>query len=159
MQKGKSKIINVNSKCAVAVIILLILNLGFSGWLGIHLLTGDVSGVSQLGLAPARQTYLFIGTNDKDTHRAEVPFSEAKEMVAAVLAEHGVTDFTTWDAHGGWLGPDDVAIYEQTLVYILYTQDETLLEAIVDELCVRLNQSSISIFMPEGDAGLYFPEE
>ncbi|MDR0948640.1 MAG: DUF3574 domain-containing protein [Lachnospiraceae bacterium] len=159
MQNEKSKIVAIKSKSAIVIILLLVINLVFSAWLAIHLLTPKASGVSELGLASAEQTYLFIGTNDKDTHQAEIPFHEAKEIVAAVLANHGVTDFTTWDAHGGWLGTDNVATYEQTIVYILYTQDETLLEAIVDELCVRLNQSSISIFMPQGNAGLYFAED
>jgi hypothetical protein len=146
----------IQSKGIIAILILLALNLCFSGFLAIRLFAPEAVADSSLGLSPAEQTYLFVGTHDKDTHRAEIPFEQAKSIAATVLAEHGLTDFTTWDAHGGWMGPDNVAIYEQTIVYILYTREETVIGAVVEDLCVRLNQSSVSIFQPEGEAGLYF---
>jgi hypothetical protein len=146
----------IQNKRAIAIVILLAMNLCFSGFLAVRLFAPKATVDSQLGLSHASQTYLFVGTHDKDTHRLEIPFEQAKATAEAVLAEHGLTDFTTWDAHGGWMGPDNVAIYEQTIVYILYTREEAVIRAVVEDLCARLNQSSVSIFMPEGEAGLYF---
>jgi hypothetical protein len=148
----------LHGKFIVVIVILLGANLCFTAWLAMRNLSPAEQSGAELDLNAAEQTYLFIGTNDKDTHRAEIPFDEAKAVATEVLAEHGITDFTTWDAQGGWLGSDGVAISEQTIVYILYTQDETLLRSIADAMCRRLNQSSVSIFMPEGSAGLYFAE-
>jgi hypothetical protein len=157
---GKEQdIMKIQSKGMVAILVLLALNLCFSGFLAIRLFVPEAAAKSPLGLSPAEQTYLFVGTHDKDTHRAEIPFEQAKATATAVLAEHGITDFTTWDAHGGWMGPDNIAIYEGTIVYILYTREEAVIQPIVEDLCARLNQSSVSVFQPEGEAGLYFAQE
>jgi hypothetical protein len=154
-EKGKAML---HGKFMAVIIILLAANLCFTAWLAMGKLSPAERAGAKLGLSEAEQTYLFIGTNDKDTHRGEIPFDEAKAAATAVLAAHGITDFTTWDAQGGWLGPDGVAISEQTIVYILYTQDEALLRDVADAMCRRLNQASVSMFMPEGRAGLYFVE-
>jgi hypothetical protein len=107
------------------------------------------------GFHAQRQALLFIGTNDKDTYKPEIPYDTAKARVEAILAKNGVTDFSFWAAEGGWMDQKGVATHEQTLVYLLYTDNKALLQKIAGEACEALNQGSIAIQIMEVESLLF----
>jgi hypothetical protein len=86
---------------------------------------------------------LYIGTSDKDTAKLEIPIEEAQNIVADIAYNYS-DGFTSYVATGGWVD-DGVRYYETTLVYVFIGIDKDSAEAIADEVCVALNQSSVLI--------------
>lgn len=87
---------------------------------------------------------LYIGLNDKDTYTQEIPTDEARAIVDSICIKH-VSAFTTSDAQGAWTDDIGVLSRENTLVYMFTDAKESQITAIMDELLVALNQSSILV--------------
>lgn len=133
-----------------AVIVLLILNLVVSGGI-INYLVADSTqdtppgfGFNQENAASGEKYLLYIGLNDKDTYKQEIPSEEAREIVNTVCARH-TGGYTTSDANGGWLDETNTFTQENTLVYTFYDISEETLTAVMDEILEKLNQNSILI--------------
>jgi hypothetical protein len=86
---------------------------------------------------------LYIGTSDKDTAKLEIPIDEAQKIVADIAYKYS-DGFTSYVATGGWID-DGVRFDETTLVYVFIGIEKESAEAIADEVCVALNQSSVLI--------------
>ncbi|MDR0943732.1 MAG: hypothetical protein LBM41_04280 [Ruminococcus sp.] len=86
---------------------------------------------------------LYIGTSDKDTAKPEIQIEEAQKIVADIAYKYS-DGFTSFIATGGWID-EGVRYDETTLVYVFIGIDKASAEAIADEVCVALNQSSVLI--------------
>lgn len=87
---------------------------------------------------------LYIGLNDKNTYKQEIPTNEARDTVNAICAKH-VEGYTGSDANGGWVDQTGTLTQENTLVYAFYDISEDQLTSIMDEVLVALNQNSILV--------------
>jgi hypothetical protein len=106
--------------------------------------------ISVISLADANNGYdsndcytLYIGTSDKDTAKLEIPIEEAKNTVADIAYKYS-DGFTSYTATGGWIDKG-MRYDETTLVYVFIGIDKESAEAIADEVCIGLNQSSVLI--------------
>ncbi len=87
---------------------------------------------------------LYIGTNDKDTYRQEIPFDECRRIVTEICARH-TGGCTLSDAAGFWTDDSGAITSEQTIQCVLEDITEEKVLAIADEVIAALNQNSIMI--------------
>jgi hypothetical protein len=113
----------------------------------ISIFAAAVSFVSLVGKSggyePNDRYTLYIGTSDKDTGKLEIPIEEAEQIVADIAYKYS-DGFTSYVAVGGW-DDGEVRYDETTLVYVFIGIDKAGAEAIADEVCLALNQSSVLI--------------
>ncbi len=93
-----------------------------------------------------RQTkyVLYIGTNDKDTYKQEIPYAKCVKIVTKICTRY--TDGCTLaQADGYWKDDSDQITKEQSIQCIL--EDITLdqVHQIASEVCDKLNQNSVLI--------------
>lgn len=87
---------------------------------------------------------LYIGTNDKDTYKLEIPFEECLSKVTNICTKY-TSGCTIYEANGYWKDEKDNITTERTIACIL---EDIILETvykICDEVIVSLNQNSILI--------------
>ena len=87
---------------------------------------------------------LYIGTNDKDTYKQEIPTEEAKHIVDEICTKY-VNGFTVQDSIGTWNDENDVITHETTIMCYLDDIDEETLHRICEEIRVALNQNTVLI--------------
>ena len=87
---------------------------------------------------------LYIGTNDKDTYKQEIPTDEAKHIVDEICAKY-VNGFTVQDSIGTWNDENHIITHENTIMCYLDDIDEETLHRICDEIRVALNQNTVLI--------------
>ena len=90
------------------------------------------------------QYTLYIGLSDKDTHKQEISTEKARDKVNAIVIKHA-PGYTCWIAKGGWTDEKGQIVEENTLVYTLTDVKEEQVKAIMDEVIIALNQSSIMV--------------
>ncbi len=87
---------------------------------------------------------LYIGTNDKDTYKAEIPFDTCLEKVTEICVKY--TDgCTIYKATGYWKDEKGNITTEDTIACILEDIKVETVYKICDEVIVALNQNSILI--------------
>lgn len=85
---------------------------------------------------------LYIGTNDKDTYKREIPLEECRRRIDAICRKH-VTGFSTGTVKGKWVDETGTLTEEDTFVYVFYGTTDATVKTIMDEVLVALNQNSI----------------
>ena len=87
---------------------------------------------------------LYIGTNDKDTYKAEIPFDECLAKVTSICVQY--TDgCTIYEANGYWKDEKNAITKERTIVCMLEDIISETVYKICDEVIEALNQNSILI--------------
>ena len=87
---------------------------------------------------------LYIGLNDKDTYRQEIPADEAEALVEEIILKH--TDgFTRLWAKGAYKDAEGVLSFDDSLVYELLFVTEEQVGKILAEVLAALNQESILV--------------
>ena len=87
---------------------------------------------------------LYIGTNDKDTYRQEIPLDECRRIVTEICTRH-TGGCTLVDASGFWRDDAGAITSEQTIQCVLEDVTEEEVHTIADEVIAAMNQSSILI--------------
>lgn len=90
------------------------------------------------------QYTLYIGTNDKDTYRPEIPYDEALKVVAQICSEY-LDGYTVFDADGFWTDEKGIPVSERTIVCKISQTDAGTIKKIIGDVLVRLNQSSVLV--------------
>ena len=90
------------------------------------------------------QYVMYVGTNDKDTYKAEHTNEEAKNIVDEVCLKY-FDGYTLQEATGSWKDDDGQTTHEYTLVCYFDDVDEETVYKAADELIVQLNQNTILI--------------
>lgn len=97
------------------------------------------------GNASAKMQYvMYVGTNDKDTYKAEHTEEEAKNIVDEVCLKY-FDGYTLQEATGSWKDEKDNTTHEYTLVCYFDDVDEETVYKAADELIKELNQNTILI--------------
>lgn len=87
---------------------------------------------------------LYIGLNDKDTNNQEITTKEARTIINSICLKY-IDGYTVVEANGGWTNETGLQVQENTLVYTIYGISEETLTKIMDEIIIKLNQSSILV--------------
>lgn len=93
---------------------------------------------------PVEKYTMYIGTNDKDTYKLEIPLDECKRRIDAICTKH-VEGFSVDLIKGNWVDEGGVMTDENTYVYIFYNTSDEAIKNIMDEVLVQLNQNTILI--------------
>ena len=87
---------------------------------------------------------LYIGTNDKDTYKEEIPFETCLAIVTETCVKY--TDgCTIFEATGYWKDDKNNITTERSIGCILEDIQKETVYKICDDLIVSLNQNSILI--------------
>ncbi len=81
---------------------------------------------------------LYIGLNDKDTHKQEISKTEAKEIICNVLRE--VSCYTIIECEGVWLREHESSLI---IEYVAQHKDAIISKEYIEELKKVLNQFAI----------------
>ena len=127
-------------KSTVVLSVLLILNS-----IAICFLAAKVTKLSHFSLDEATVHYtLYVGTNDKDTYKQEIPTERARQVVEEICTKY-IGGFTVQDATGIWTDEKGVITHENTIVCYLDDIDEETLHRVCDEIRSALNQNTVLI--------------
>lgn len=88
---------------------------------------------------------MYVGTNDKETYKLEMPLEEARSIVHNTMMDHFSDGFTMYDAKGVWRDEDKVITLEYSFVCVIEYANRTEVYKAADELIVKLNQSTILV--------------
>ena len=99
------------------------------------------------------QYVMYIGTNDRDTNEPVCTPDEAKDLVEDVLINY-FGGYTIQEANGGWEA-DGTRYHEYSVVVIISDTDLATVHMAADELCEKLNQSSVLIQANETKTEFY----
>lgn len=97
---------------------------------------------------------MYVGTNDKDTYKAEIPFEEAMDIVDNICKKY-LDGVTLGTAIGSWMDETGEVTHENTIQVIAYDTDKETIQKISDEILVALNQNSILIVKNKGEIDFY----
>ncbi len=100
---------------------------------------------------------LYIGTNDKDTYKQEIPTEEADRIIKEISSKY-VEGYTAFRANGGWVDEKGILTQEVTLVYEYADVSEETIRAIMDELLIQLNQNAILVEREDVSMQYYYGE-
>lgn len=87
---------------------------------------------------------LYIGTNDKDTYKQEIPLDECKQIVIDICTDYA-GGCTLLDASGYWKDDTGTITSEQTIEVVLEDISEKKVHKIANKVIKKLNQNSILI--------------
>lgn len=98
---------------------------------------------------------LYIGTNDKDTYKQEIPLDECKQIVINICTKY-TGGCTLLDATGYWKDDTGTITSEQTIEVILEDISEKKVHKIADKVIKKLNQNSVLIETNNIQSEFYF---
>ena len=136
-------------KTLVAILaVLLAINLGATGFLlEAHVSEGEGSQSSER-VADEQDTQtkyvLYIGTNDKDTYKQEIPYDTCVQKVTDVCAKY-TGGCTLSEATGYWKDDSGSITTEQSIQCTLEDVSDEQVHQVADEVRKELNQNSILI--------------
>ena len=87
---------------------------------------------------------MYVGTNDKDTYKQEIPTEEAKKLVDEICLKY-FEGYTIQDAVGAWTEDTGAVTHENSIVCYFDFADEETVHKAADEILKALNQSSVLI--------------
>ena len=93
----------------------------------------------------ATEYVMYVGTNDKETYKLEMPIEEAKNIVYNTMMDHFADGFTMYDANGVWRDENKVVTLEYSFVCVVENAPKSEVFKAADELIVKLNQNTILI--------------
>ena len=128
---------NARKTFAVGIVLIIVLNL--AGLIGLYCKVNTVT--DQLNTS---EYTLFVGLNDKDTCKQEIPDDVAIATVKSILAKY-VVGYTLMNSQGGWIDGSGQGINENTIICYINGADEAAIYNAADELIEALNQYSILI--------------
>ena len=134
-------------KAIVATLaVLLAINLGATGYLlqGQLSANGTAQVAEQADQATQTKYVLYIGTNDKDTYRQEIPYDTCVQTVTDICAKY-TGGCTPSEATGYWKDDSGVITTEQSIQCTLEDVSEDQVHQIAGEILKELNQNSILI--------------
>ena len=102
--------------------------------------------LSSLGKTSRHRKYtMYLGTNDKDTLRQEIPTEKIREQMHEICMKYA--DGYTLSVMEGYYRDDGAGnpTREVTLVYVFYDTPLEAVQKIMDEALIKFNQSSILI--------------
>ena len=112
------------------------------------------NGISVLGECSAQKKYtMYLGTNDKDTLRQEIPTEKIREEMDQICMKY-VDGYTVTAAEGYYRDPNGHISNETTLIYVFIDTDIHAIQKIMDEALVKFNQASI--LLEESDSKSIF---
>lgn len=124
----------------IALSVLLVINIIATCFLAVK-----VTELNKCSLKDATVHYtLYIGTNDKDTYKQEIPTDEAKHIVDEICTKY-VNGFTVQDSIGTWNDEKNMITHENTIMCYLDDIDEETLHRICNEVRSALNQNTVLI--------------
>lgn len=85
---------------------------------------------------------VFVGTNDKDTNKLEIPLEDQKDILLKIIIKY-VDGVTIYNSDGYWKNDNGEICIEKTFVCDFLDISKDSLEKICDEALVALNQNSI----------------
>ncbi len=97
---------------------------------------------------------LYIGANDKDTYKPEIPFEETFHIVDTICNKY-LTGVTLCTAIGSWVDETGTVTHENTIQITVYNTDTETIYALSDEIIKALNQNSILIVTNRGNIQFY----
>ncbi|MBO2515744.1 MAG: hypothetical protein CW338_00510 [Clostridiales bacterium] len=127
----------------IIIIILLALCIGFCAFLGVVVL-GNCQQEQKAGNETSTQYVLYIGTNDKDTYKQEIPIEEAISIVDNICLSH-LDGYTLAQAEGRWFDESHTVTVEQTIVCYIDGADAGTVYQICDEVIAALNQNTVLV--------------
>ena len=92
----------------------------------------------------SEQYVMYIGTNDKDTYKQEIPTDEAKKIVDEICLSH-FDGYTIQEASGAWKDETDTITHEYTIVCYFDGADSETVHKVADEVIEKLNQNTVLI--------------
>lgn len=100
--------------------------------------------ISALGseVSTQKKYTLYLGTNDKDTLKQEIPIEEIKTQMHEICIKNA-GGYTMMTADGYYLNDDGEMTRELSLVYIFLDTPIESIKKIMDEAIVKFNQASI----------------
>ena len=139
MEENKCK--NKNKVFKIVISVLIGVNLMLTS-----LLMGlEISNIYKSNLIGETTKYtLYIGTNDKDTYKEEIPFETCLEKVTEICIKYTYGS-TIFEATGYWKDDNNKITTERTIGCILEDIEKPIVYSICDELIVALNQNTILI--------------
>ncbi len=87
---------------------------------------------------------MYIGTNDKDTYRREIPLEECRRRIDSICNKY-VDGFSAGEMRGKWVDETGFFMEEDTFVYVFYDASDEAMKKIMDDVIVELNQNTILI--------------
>jgi hypothetical protein len=88
---------------------------------------------------------MYVGTNDKNTYKLEMPLEEARSIVHNTMMDYFSDGFTMYDAKGVWRDEKNVITLEYSFVCVVEHANRTDVYKAADELITKLNQSTILV--------------
>lgn len=97
---------------------------------------------------------LYIGTNDKDTYKPEIPFEETFRIVDTICNKY-LQGVTFCAETGSWVDETGTVTHENTIQITVYDTDAKTIYALSDEIIKALNQNSILIVTNRANIQFY----
>ena len=111
--------------------------------------------LSTLGKVSTQKKYtMYLGTNDKDTQKREIPLKEIQEQMHEICMKY-VDGYTLTLADGYFKDSNDKSYREISLVYVFIDTQIDSIKKIMDEALVKFNQSSILLEESESKSIFY----
>ena len=112
--------------------------------------------ISSLGSPVSKQAKftLYLGTNDKDTLKQEIPTETIREQMHEICIKY-VDGYTVWDVDGYYRGDGGNMIHEKSLVYVFIDAPIDSIKKIMDAALIKFNQESILLEDGKGRSIFY----
>ena len=92
----------------------------------------------------AEQFVMYVGTNDKDTYKQEIPTDKAKQIIDDICLKY-FEGYTIQDAVGAWKDETGTTTHENSIVCYFDYADEVTVKKAADEIIKALNQNTVLI--------------
>lgn len=111
--------------------------------------------ISALGKVSTQKKYtMYLGTNDKDTQKREIPIKEIQEQMHEICMKY-VDGYTLTISDGYYKDGNGNQYREVSLVYVFIDAPIESIKKIMDEALVKFNQSSILLEETSGKSIFY----
>ena len=111
--------------------------------------------ISVLGKYSTLKKYtMYLGTNDKDTLRQEIPTDEIRKEMHEICMKY-LDGYTLTVSEGFYRDANNGISHETSLVYVFFDADINALQKIMDEAIVKFNQGSILLEENESKSIFY----
>ena len=111
--------------------------------------------LSALGKVSTQKKYtMYLGTNDKDTQKREIPIKEIQEQMHEICMKH-VDGYTLTVADGYFKDSNGKTYREIALVYVFIDTPLDSIQKVMDEALIKFNQSSILLEESTGKSIFY----
>ena len=105
-------------------------------------------------LSQQRKYTIYLGTNDKDTLKQEIPTETIKEQMHEICIKY-VDGYTLSIADGFYRDDDGNITHEISLVYVFIDVPLDSIQKIMDEALIKFNQGSILLEESKGRSTFY----